>query len=186
MSFLKNWGQARARKSRAIALCEQAVRASRKPDLYELGGVPDSFDGRFDCLLLHIWPIFRGLQGSPAADQLAQTLYDIVFKRLELSLRETGVGDLGVPRQVRRMMTAFYGRMEAYEAAAAAGTEAAFTEVLRRNLYGTCTDAGFVVPSGMCAYVRALATMPPVAATGDDALPVYPEPPAFLMQRSAA
>ena len=41
------------------------------------------------------------------------------------NLREMGVGDLAVPKEMRRMGEAFYGRAQAYRAALAAGDDAA-------------------------------------------------------------
>lgn len=137
---------------------EIVLAASRKPAIYLDCAVPDTFDGRFEALLLHMWPVFRGLgQGGPVADKFAQMLYDVCFIRLEFALRETGVGDLGVPRQVRRMMTAFYGRLEAYEQGIADRSQLA--AILRRNLYGTVSDAGFSVPPQMLDYVQELASI---------------------------
>src|SRR5690606_28787530 len=92
-------------KKGTVVLFESALAASRNPALYRDMGVPDTFDGRFDALLLHLWPVFRDLKD----DRVAQDLYDLTFKRMELALRETGTGDLAVGRQVRAMMKAFYG-----------------------------------------------------------------------------
>ena len=134
-----------------IALFEAALAASRNPVLYRDYGVPDTFDGRFDALLLHLWPVFREIKN----DRLAQDLYDLTFKRMELALRETGTGDLAVGKNVRRMMTAFYGRLTTYNNAR---TDEDWAEALRRNLYGTVADAEFVVPAAMIAYARSLTT----------------------------
>jgi cytochrome b pre-mRNA-processing protein 3 len=133
----------------AVRLFEAALAASRNPVLYRDFSVPDTFDGRFDALLLHLWPIFRDGQD----DALAQDLYDLTFKRMELALRETGTGDLAVGKNVRRMMQAFYGRLTTYNAAA---TDEDWAAALRRNLYGTIRDENFVVPAGMIAYAKSL------------------------------
>lgn len=134
-----------------IALFEAALAQSRNPQIYRDWGVPDSFDGRFDALLLHLWPIFKDLKD----DRAAQDLYDLTFKRMELALRETGTGDLGVGKNVRAMMKAFYGRLTAYNAAQ---NDADWAGALRRNLYGTVADESFVVPAGIIAYARGLKT----------------------------
>jgi len=143
------FGLFRRRNKGAIALFEAALAASRNPVLYRDYGVPDTFDGRFDALLLHLWPVFRDMKD----DRAAQDLYDLTFKRMELALRETGTGDLGVGKNVRRMMKAFYGRLTTYNNA---HTDEDWAEALRRNLYGTITDTDFVVPGGMIAYARSL------------------------------
>ena len=134
-------------------LFEAALAASRDPRLYRDYGVPDTFDGRFDALLLHLWPVFRAIESD---DVLSQKLYDLTFKRMELALRETGVGDLGVGKQVRFMMKAFYGRLTNF---AAAQSHDEWRDALRRNLYGTVKDEGFVVPDGMVIYAKNLAAL---------------------------
>ena len=47
------------------------------------------------------------------------------------NLREMGVGDLAVPKQMRRMGEAFYGRAQAYRAALAAADDQALVATLR-------------------------------------------------------
>ncbi|HEY8963831.1 MAG TPA: ubiquinol-cytochrome C chaperone family protein [Alphaproteobacteria bacterium] len=138
-------------KKGTIATFEAALAASRNPMLYQDFGVPDTFDGRFDALLLHLWPVFRDLKD----DRAAQDLYDLTFKRMELALRESGAGDLAVGKHTRSMMKAFYGRLTTYNAAQ---TDEDWSAALRRNLYGTIRDETFSVPAGMIAYARDLKT----------------------------
>jgi len=132
-----------------VALFEGALAASRNPVLYRDLGVPDTFDGRFDALLLHLWPVFRDMPDP----RTAQDLYDLTFRRMELALRESGSGDLAVGRHAREMMKAFYGRLTAYNTAQ---SEADWAAALRRNLYGTIRDENFVVPAAMVAYAQGL------------------------------
>ncbi len=132
----------------AKPLFEAALAQSRNPVLYRDYGVPDTLDGRFDSLLLHLWPVFRALQGQ---DRLSQDLYDLTFRRMELALRETGTGDLGVGKQARFMMKAFYGRLSTYNACE---TDAQWREALQRNVYRTLENAD--VPQGMIDYAKTL------------------------------
>lgn len=107
----------------------------RKPWFYEQAGVPDSFDGRYDLLLLHVFLVVNRLvEEGPAAREFNQALFDITFADADQTLREMGIGDMGVPKHMRRMMKAFNGRMHAY---AQALEDDALEEALRRNLYGT-------------------------------------------------
>lgn len=140
-------------KTDPLPLFEAALAASRNPQLYRDFGVPDTFDGRFDALLLHLWPVFRAIEGD---DRLSQKLYDLTFKRMELALRETGVGDLGVGRQVRSMMKAFYGRLVTFNACQ---SHDEWREALRRNLYGTVKDDAFQVPDGMILHAMKLVVL---------------------------
>lgn len=150
MYFYKMFGFFNTHKRRAAQIFDETLAKSRDGRLYAQWGVPDTFDGRFDSLMLHLCPVFKRLDGQ---DKLSQAVYDVTFKRLELALRETGTGDVGVAKQVRQMMKAFYGRLVAYNEAQSADD---MRDALRRNLYGTVKDADFVVPDGMIAYAQGL------------------------------
>jgi len=109
---------------------------ARRPELYLDGGVPDTIDGRFDLVSLHLYLVLRRLKGEGAAGQaLGQRLFDAAFANFDEALREMGVGDLSVGKKIRKMAEAFYGRVEAYEHALASGDEAAFEAALVRNIY---------------------------------------------------
>jgi cytochrome b pre-mRNA-processing protein 3 len=119
----------------AAKLYGAIVAQARLPAFYLAGGVPDSIDGRFEMVALHCFLVLRRLRGAgEAAERLAQNLVDAFFGDMDASLREMGAGDLGVGKRVKRMATAFYGRLAAYESAQA---PASLAEALRRNLYGT-------------------------------------------------
>ena len=137
----------------AYALYAEVVRQSRLPAFYLDGGVPDSLDGRFDLIALHAFLLMRRLKGEGAAGQdMAQRLFDIMFADMDRSLREMGVGDLGVGRRVKVMASAFYGRIAAYDKGLAEG-EAVLGEALRRNLFGTADPAPPVLQR-MADYLR--------------------------------
>ncbi len=124
-------------ESRARALYAEIVAQARRPEFYRRWAVPDSLDGRFELIVLHMFLVLQRLKrDGEAAEELAQGLFDTLFLDMDQSLREMGAGDLGVGKRVKRMVQAFYGRVEAYEAGLAQG-EAALQEALRRNLYGT-------------------------------------------------
>lgn len=139
----------------AVSLYRQVVAQARAPIFYSRHGVPDSLDGRFDMIVLHSFLIMRRLRasGTPAADRLSQQLFDLLFADMDSSLREIGVGDLGVGKRVKKMAQAFYGRLEAYEAGLAAPDDQALGEALSRNLYGT-SQAPMEVLLAMARYVR--------------------------------
>lgn len=148
------------------ALYWRIVEQARQADFYRHVGVPDSLDGRFELVILHVFMVLHRLKqaGTEAAD-LGQHLFDILFQDMDQCLREIGVGDTGVKVRIKRMVQGFYGRVQAYDRAlpAAAGElEAA----LRRNVYGTVDAEGGDV-AAMAAYVRreseALAAQEPAA-----------------------
>lgn len=121
------------------ALYAAMAAQSRQPALYKAGGVPDSLDGRFDLLSLHLALLMRRLQPEGrAGGRLRQAVFDFFAADMDRSLREMGVGDMGISRRVRLMGEAFYGRARAYNAALdAPEPRPALMTALDKNLYGT-------------------------------------------------
>ncbi len=152
------WGRRKARYTQAQRLYLTLVAQARKPGFYADCGVPDTLDGRFDMIVLHVVLVVRRLRTEGIKGRaLAQALFDVMIDDMDRSLREMGIGDLGVGRRVKAMAKAFYGRAAAYEAALAEGAEAV-TEALGRNLFrGVRANAGEI--AAMAAYVCALAAV---------------------------
>ena len=120
-------------KPKAAALYASTVSRAREPVFFTEGGVADSVDGRFDLVVLHAFLVLEALEhGGTEARALAGDFTDVVFAGFEDALREMGVGDFGLSRRIKAMANAFYGRLEAYRAAA---SEAEMAEALLRNLY---------------------------------------------------
>ena len=131
----------------------QAVDQARRPAFYAGLGVPDTLDGRFDMVALHVFLLLHRLKREGQAQgAVGQALFDIMFADMDGGLREMGVGDLSVGRKIKQMATGFYGRVAAYEAGLA-GDGPALEEALRRNLYGTVAPAPGQV-TAMARYVR--------------------------------
>jgi cytochrome b pre-mRNA-processing protein 3 len=141
MSLWPGAGRRRRAEAEARRLYAAIVAAARRPGFYREGGVPDSLDGRFELLTLHVHLVLRRLKGEPAAADTAQALFDAMFADMDESLREIGVGDLGVGRRVKQMAEAFYGRVAAYDEGLAAADPAVLEAALARNLYGTLPAA---------------------------------------------
>jgi cytochrome b pre-mRNA-processing protein 3 len=132
------------------------VAKARQPYFYAVLGVPDTIDGRFDMILLHAILLMNRLaQGSPAARDLAQKIFDELFADMDRSLREMGVGDLSVGKRVRKMAMAFYGRAKAYRDALAENDTRALQAALARNIFPEGVDAG--TAANLTAYVLACA-----------------------------
>ena len=116
----------------AAALYAAAVAAARAPAYYTALGVPDTLDGRFDLLGLHVYLLIRRMNAEAPA--LAQALFDAMFRDMDHNLRELGVGDLSVAKRVKEMWEAFHGRAAAYEAGFAA-PDPALAQALARNVW---------------------------------------------------
>lgn len=114
-------------------LYHAATQLARAPVFYTRFATPDTTDGRYDllCLMLSLF-LFRIQQEEP---DTAQALFDLAFKDIERGLREAGVGDLGVPKHMKRMIEGFYGRAAAYYEAIEQRETEGLAIVLSRNLY---------------------------------------------------
>ena len=117
------------------ALYEAIVAAARQPHLYSAWEVPDTPLGRYEMVSLHVFLFLERARGHAGAlADLAQELTDAFFKDMDHSLRELGVGDLGVPKRMKKLARMFYGRAESYRAALAAGDREALAAALARNV----------------------------------------------------
>lgn len=125
----------------AAALLEAVVTASRRPQFFGPGQVPDTLEGRFELLTLHAALALVRLKASPEAQPLAQAFTDLLFRHLDSGLREAGVGDTTVPKKMRRLAGDFYGRLEAY--AASLRDRNALADAIGRNVLGDGGDGAF-------------------------------------------
>ncbi|MBI3438722.1 MAG: ubiquinol-cytochrome c chaperone [Proteobacteria bacterium] len=117
----------------AARLLLQVTNASRNPALFGEGRVADTLDGRFEVVTMHAALALIRLRGAPDAAALSQGFVDALFRHLDAGLREDGVGDLTVPKRMRKLATITYGRVDAYAAALADGSDA-LQGVLTRNV----------------------------------------------------
>jgi len=163
--FRRNEAQAGAKR-----LLEAVAQASRRPDLYGPGRVPDTLQGRFELLTLHAALALSRLQAAPEARQLAQNFTDILFRHIDSGLREAGVGDLTVPKRMRKLAGDFYGRVQAY--GAVLNMPEAFSAAILRNVLGDEGDPAFA--ARLAAYAGELARR-----QGEMAPEALPEPKAW-------
>lgn len=142
-------------------------------------GVPDTLEGRFDLLVLHLvlvlFQIGDRAGAAPSAGQtgaqgaagrvIGQSLFDEFCRDLDDNLREMGVGDLTVPKKMRGFAEAFYGRQTVYVAALAANDRRELENALARNIFDE--TKGGARPARLAAYVREVLSQ--FTAQGQDA-----------------
>ena len=121
----------------ARQLYAMVVAQARQAAFYEAGGVPDTMEGRFDMIVLHLCLVLRQLRGEDGALMRAgQALFNAFCADMDGNLREMGVGDLAVPKRMKKFGEAFYGRAAAYDEALAATDDMTLCDVLARNVFG--------------------------------------------------
>ena len=177
------------------ALYGAIVAQARSVTFYADYRVPDTVDGRFDLIVLHLVLLLNRLGRSAEAWRgfgqkllgqklLGQELFDAFCRDLDANLREMGVGDLAVPKRMQAFAEAFYGRQAAYLAALDATDGRAFEKALARNIFPAGNDAG---AAQLARYARAAVTS--LDAQDDGALirgeVVFPGPEAFVHERTS-
>jgi cytochrome b pre-mRNA-processing protein 3 len=122
-----------AQRGTIEAIYGMIVTQAREPLFYRDLGVPDTVNGRFDLLVLHLWTVLRRLKPIPGGAVLSQALFDRFCEDMDANLREMGVGDLTVPKRMQAFGEAFYGRAAAYDLALTEGREA-LAQALCKNI----------------------------------------------------
>ncbi|MGY4504558.1 cytochrome b pre-mRNA-processing protein 3 [Bradyrhizobium sp. GM24.11] len=123
------------------AIYGMIVTQAREPIFYRDLGVPDTVNGRFDLLLLHLWLLLRRLRSvAQGGAELSQALFDRFCEDMDDNLREMGVGDQTVPKRMRAFGEAFYGRVQAYDQATDTGAEALAQAICKNILNGAGLD----------------------------------------------
>ena len=146
------------------AIYGMIVTQAREPIFYRDLGVPDTVNGRFDLILLHMWLLLRRFRTADGGPALSQALFDRFCEDMDDNLREMGIGDQTVPKRMRAFGEAFYGRTRAYDQAVDQGDEALASAICKNILDGT----GIAQARRLTAYARAAEA--DLARTDDAAL----------------
>jgi cytochrome b pre-mRNA-processing protein 3 len=118
-----------------------AIVAQARLPVYRSFGIPDTLQGRFTLLALHLFAVLHRLKnGSPEGTALTQDLVDRFSQDMETVLRELGVSDLRVPQSMRRLAAASKGLFEDYETALAAD-QASLAHAIAASLPGETESA---------------------------------------------
>jgi cytochrome b pre-mRNA-processing protein 3 len=171
----------------AAALYGAIVAQARLPSLYSELAVPDSVSGRFEMLILHLVLLARRLKtAAEPARKAGQDVFDLFCAEMDNSLRELGVSDLRVPRKMREVGEAYFGRSAAYEARLGAadidGLAAAFERIVFEG------KAPEDMPQALARYALAAAEElrrqdeGTIVASG----PAFPDPARFLLEEKPA
>jgi cytochrome b pre-mRNA-processing protein 3 len=122
----------KAKRDETAALYAAVVARARAPHWYVAGAVPDSIDGRFDMIAAVLAVVMLRLESDPVGGAAATHLAEAFVDDMDPQLREIGIGDLLVGKQIGRMMGMLGGRLGAYRDGLAAGD---LKPALVRNLY---------------------------------------------------
>ncbi len=171
---------------------ERIVAQARDPAFFRDMGVPDTMEGRFEMIVLHLALVLDRLktEGTPG-QRLGQRLMEHLVADMDDALRQIGIGDMGVPRRVKKAAAAFVERsrdyMQALSLLPAQGgsTEDTLAAALLRHVYATTSDVAAAAPmpgaSKLAAYTRRAAAHLARAPADDlfEGRGLFPRPTAF-------
>ena len=161
------------------------VAQARTPSFYRGYGVPDTVNGRFDMIVLHLALVLdRTETAGESLRVLGQGVFDLFCREMDGHFREAGVSDLKVPKEMREMGEAFYGRRSVYRAALAEPGNDALEAALMRNVYLAQPDAG-PVAARLAAYVRAASQGLSRESRLEDGQLAWPDPDSISIETQA-
>lgn len=137
-----NWIRNRAAdRAKAQELYGAVVTLARTPGFYSTFGVRDTPEGRFEMVALVLFLALERLRTAGEEERLVQGAIEALVTDMDDCMREMGVGDMVVPKRVKRAAAAFYERAGAYRAALAAPGDAELTVALAQHAYGGASAA---------------------------------------------
>ncbi len=135
MSFLQrlfgNRGPDPKEKLRPLYL--KVITKAREVHWYEEGGVPDTLDGRFDMVSSVLALVLLRMEQIPDAAQDSVYLTELFVSDMDAQMREAGIGDVVVAKDMGKVMSALGGRLGAFRGAL--GDQAKLAQAIDRNIY---------------------------------------------------
>lgn len=130
--------------------------------------MPDTLDGRFELILLHLWLQLTRWENTQTPE-MKRALIEAFFADMDQNLREFGI-DMGIKKRMRAMADGYNGRLNAYDVALAETTDDALCAALGRNVFGTCEQPPTPAQLNTLAHYVRMAASQPVAASDWPAL----------------
>jgi cytochrome b pre-mRNA-processing protein 3 len=157
-SFWSNFSSlaGRAPQRRAgSSLYEAIVAQARSEPLYRELGVPDTVHGRFEMIVLHLALVLARLElEGDVGQETGRAMLEAFVADMDDACRRLGIGDMGVPRHVKKAAAAVLERGNAYRAAIADSTEGdALAAVLAAEIW-RAPGEGVHGAAALADYVR--------------------------------
>lgn len=178
-----DWLRKRSPTGRTAAnLYGSIVAQARQPVFYTSYGVPDTAVGRYEMLVVHMHLVLQGLarQGE-AAESVRRALVECFVTDVDDSLRQLAVGDMSVPRKVKKAAAGLRERDVLYQAARADGSPVEAVAALLDSVFSEDRTSHSVRVTELAAYIleaaRSLDVTPPAANLG------FPDPADLIAGR---
>lgn len=145
-------GRADPAQEQVRPLWLKVVEIAREPGWYARGGIADTVPGRFDCITLVLALVMLRMERDSALSAPSGRLTELFVDDMDGQLRQSGIGDLSVGKQIGKLMGALGGRIEALRAGLSESDDAALLAAAERNL--TFGESGN--PAAVASEIRAL------------------------------
>ncbi len=105
-----------ARREAAEKIYDAIVAQSRAPVFYVRCGVPDTLFGRFDMLVIHMFIVLQNLRklGGKEGELLGRDVIEAFIREMDSMVRDLGVSDLQVPKEVSKIANVFFAQLTVY------------------------------------------------------------------------
>lgn len=99
----------------ATELYGAVVARAREPHFYAVLGIPDTPEGRYEMIVMHLVQVLERLRAEgPGGVGLSRALIETFVADMDGAMREMGVGDLSVPKKVKSAAAGLYARADAF------------------------------------------------------------------------
>lgn len=147
MQFLKSFFGPKQLDRDAHELYGQLIKQSRSPAFFMPPfNAPDDMEGRFEVIVMHLALLDHFLSGIEGTAPLRRGIQELLIRDMDRSLRELGIGDMSIGKQMKKVGAGMLGRLNSYEAAIANGTERETSDlvasVIERNMDFTSQSGG--------------------------------------------
>ncbi len=143
----------------------EIVAQARQPAFYEQSGVPDTMEGRYEMMVLHVFLLLNRLRDADEkARDAAQAVCDHFFLEMDRAMREMGVGDLTVPKKMKKIAALYASRSQTYGDALSGEVDSRLAKALAKAIFDdeTKLDAGEALATYVRTSVTTLASREPM------------------------
>lgn len=156
------WFEERARNRALGQQIYAAIVAQARNEALYLGlAVPDTVHGRFEMIVAHLALVLGRLQsGDDAEPEAGRAMLEAFVADMDDTCRRLGIGDMGVPRHVKKAAAAVIERGQTYAVAmshAPTPEGDPLAEVLVGHVWGGSAPEDHV-SRGLAAYLRSTAS----------------------------
>ncbi len=109
------------------------IAKGRELHWYEAGMVPDTLDGRFDMISSILAMVLLRMEDIPGSGQDQAWLTEIFVDDMDAQMRETGLGDVVIAKDIGKVMSILGGRLGAFRGAF--DDKARLNQSIARNIY---------------------------------------------------